>query len=174
MEQAPIDKLIDKCKDGDAQAFGRLIEMYSGRCFGFFYRLTGNYQSSEDLLSDLFVKLVEKIKMFHGDCFDTWLFTVAGNLFKDHLRGQYRHKKMLESVSQNQPKIESRQDSAMLASDEIAELLGKLDSDTAQLITMRFYGQMGFKELAELRQEPIGTTLSKLHRGLKRLRELLE
>ncbi|MGA2094130.1 MAG: sigma factor-like helix-turn-helix DNA-binding protein [Sedimentisphaerales bacterium] len=38
---------------------------------------------------------------------------------------------------------------------------------------MRYYSQLSFKEIAELRGEPIGTTLSKVHRGLKRLRELM-
>ena len=47
-------------------------------------------------------------------------------------------------------------------------------SDTAELITLRYYGQLSFKELAQLRNEPIGTTLSKVHRGVKKLREIME
>jgi RNA polymerase sigma-70 factor, ECF subfamily len=41
------------------------------------------------------------------------------------------------------------------------------------VIIMRYYSQLSFKEIAESRGEPIGTTLSKVHRGLKRLRELM-
>ena len=52
--------------------------------------------------------------------------------------------------------------------------LEKLDAETAELLMLRFYGGFSFKELAEMRSEPIGTTLSKVHRGLKRLRELME
>jgi RNA polymerase sigma-70 factor (ECF subfamily) len=52
--------------------------------------------------------------------------------------------------------------------------LGKLDTDTRELIMLRFYSQASFKKIAEMRSEPIGTTLSKLHRGLKKLRELME
>ena len=51
--------------------------------------------------------------------------------------------------------------------------LGELDSDVRELVMMRFYSQMSFKEIAESRREPIGTTLSKVHRGLKKLRELM-
>ena len=58
-------------------------------------------------------------------------------------------------------------------SDKLQMQLGKLDDDTAELITLRFYGEMSFKELSEMRSEPIGTTLSKVHRGLKKLRELM-
>ena len=52
-------------------------------------------------------------------------------------------------------------------------MLKKLDEDTVELLMLRFYGQLSFKELAELRAEPIGTTLSKVHRGLKKLRYML-
>ena len=46
--------------------------------------------------------------------------------------------------------------------------------DTRELIMLRFYSQASFKEIAAIRSEPIGTTLSKLHRGLKKLQKLME
>jgi RNA polymerase sigma-70 factor (ECF subfamily) len=52
--------------------------------------------------------------------------------------------------------------------------LDRLDAETRELIMLRFYSEASFKEMAAMRSEPIGTTLSKLHRGLKRLRELME
>jgi RNA polymerase sigma-70 factor (ECF subfamily) len=58
--------------------------------------------------------------------------------------------------------------------DKLQKELDKLDADTRELIMLRFYSQLSFKEIAEMRSEPIGTTLSKLHRGVKRLRELME
>jgi RNA polymerase sigma-70 factor (ECF subfamily) len=51
--------------------------------------------------------------------------------------------------------------------------MAKLDAETAELLMLRFYGQLTFREIAELRSEPVGTVLSKVHRGLKRLRELM-
>ena len=50
----------------------------------------------------------------------------------------------------------------------------RLDSNTQELIMLRFYSQLSFKEIAKMRSEPIGTTLAKLHRGLKKLREAME
>jgi RNA polymerase sigma-70 factor (ECF subfamily) len=58
--------------------------------------------------------------------------------------------------------------------DKLQVQLARLDADTKELIMLRFYSQLSFKEMAKIRSEPIGTTLSKLHRGLKRLRELME
>ena len=59
-------------------------------------------------------------------------------------------------------------------SDKLQWALEKLDKETAELLMLRYYSQVSFKELAEMRNEPIGTTLSKVHRGLKRLRVLME
>ena len=58
--------------------------------------------------------------------------------------------------------------------DKLQIQLEKLDTDTRELVMLRFYSQLSLKEVAKIRSEPIGTTLSKLHRGLKRLRELME
>jgi RNA polymerase sigma-70 factor (ECF subfamily) len=58
--------------------------------------------------------------------------------------------------------------------DKLQVQLNRLDADTRDLILLRFYSELSFKEIAELRSEPIGTALSKLHRGLKKLRELME
>ena len=52
--------------------------------------------------------------------------------------------------------------------------LKRMDADTRELIMLRFYSQLSFKEIAKMRSEPIGTTLAKLHRGLKKLRELMK
>ena len=58
--------------------------------------------------------------------------------------------------------------------DKLHTALKKLDPETAELITLRYFSQLSFKELAEIRSEPIGTTLSKVHRGVKKLRQIME
>ena len=68
--------------------------------YGYFYRLTGNRDTSNDLLSEVFVRLVEKIKSYDGGSFDLWLFKIASNIFYDHLRLQQRQKKFMESHKQ--------------------------------------------------------------------------
>ncbi len=153
----------------------RLVDLYGRRCYGYFYRLTGNRDTSEELLSDLYVRLVEKISSFDGGSFEKWLFTIASNLFRDHLRKKYRQKRLLEQKAQfletdNRPEKEI--DGAL--SDRLQEGLKTLDADTAELIMLRFYGDLSFKELADMRSEPIGTTLSKVHRGLKKLKEWMD
>ena len=61
-----------------------------------------------------------------------------------------------------------------LMTDKLTRQLQRLEPQTAEIITMRYYSQLSFEELAKLRNEPVGTVLSKVHRGLKKLRQLME
>ncbi|MHC4739761.1 MAG: RNA polymerase sigma factor [Planctomycetota bacterium] len=171
-----LAQIITGCKDGDCESFSQIVDMYSGRFYGYFYRLTGNREVSDDLLSELFVKLVEKIKSYHGGSFENWLFRIGSNLFYDYLRVKQREKKLLAYQQQHQLELEkppARQyDNERI--DKLQAQLGKLDVDTRELIMLRFYSQLSFKEIAQMRSEPIGTTLSKMHRGLNKLRKLME
>ncbi len=173
-ENDDLAPMITGCKKGAPECFSQLVDIYASRLFGYFYRLTGDNEVSDDLLSELFVKLVEKISSFKGGSFDGWLFKIASNIFYDYLRGKQRQKKLLEAQKKQ---LESNKQKAQQSdNDRIDKLqiqLKKLDVDTRELIMLRFYSQVSFKEIAKMRSEPIGTTLSKLHRGLKKLRELM-
>ena len=174
MPQRDLEQIITGCRKGEDGCFSQLLDIYAKRCFGYFYRLTGSRGLSEDMLSELFVKLVEKIGGYRGGSFDGWVFTMASNIFHDHLRFKQRQTRLLNEYSQRtqlqQAYSEGRSESEP---DVLAGALDKLDSDVRELIIMRYHSQLSFKEISELRREPIGTTLSKVHRGLKRLREIM-
>jgi len=170
-----LARIITGCKSGDAESFSEVVDIYASRFYGYFYRLTGNREASDDLLSELFVKLVEKISSFKGGSFESWLFKIASNIFYDYLRDKQRQKKLFEvQKRQFESKIIEAKQSGSERIDELQTQLGRLDTDTRELIMLRFYSQASFKEIAAMRSEPIGTTLSKLHRGLKKLQKLME
>jgi RNA polymerase sigma-70 factor, ECF subfamily len=170
-----LSQIINECKRGSHEGFEQVVELYAGRLYGYFYRLTGNVEISNDLLSDMFVKLVEKIGTYGGGSFDLWLFKIAANVFYDHLRLQQRQKKLLESHKQQlENESEETKDSDGYAIDVLQAKLDQIDEQTRELILLRYYSGLSFKEIAKTRKEPIGTVLSKVHRGLAKLRELME
>lgn len=170
-----IEHIVAGCKDGVSECFSQLVDIYAKRCYGYFYRLTGNREESDELLSELFARLVEKIASYEGGHFESWLFKVASNIFYDYLRDKQRRKKTLEiRKSQLESTTSETKRSDEEKSDVLQAELEKLDADTREAIMLRFYSQLSFKEIAEMRSEPVGTTLSKVHRGLKRLRESME
>ena len=169
-----LAQIIIGCKSGDSRCFSQVVDIYASRCYGYFYRLTGNRDLSDELLSELFVKLVEKISSYKGGSFEGWLFRVASNIFHDYLRSRHRRKKLLDSQKEQiESQIIEPKKSGNEQLDILQMQLEKMDSDTRELIMLRFYSELSFKEIAKMRSEPIGTTLAKLHRGLKKLRELM-
>jgi RNA polymerase sigma-70 factor (ECF subfamily) len=169
-----LAQLIIGCKSGDSKCFSQVVDMYASRCYGYFYRLTGNNDVSDELLSELFVKLVEKIASYKGGSFDGWLFKIASNIFHDYLRSKQRRKKLLDvQKEQLESQFTEPKQSDNEQIDKLQTQLTRLDTDTRELIMLRFYSELSFKEIAQMRSEPIGTTLAKLHRGLKKLRELM-
>ncbi|MFH1715955.1 MAG: RNA polymerase sigma factor [Planctomycetota bacterium] len=175
MANDDLARIIIGCKDGDAECFSRVVDMYASRCYGYFCRLTGNKDTSDELLGELFVKLVEKIGSYKGGSFESWLFKIASNIFHDHLRSKQRRKKLLETHHEQleaETTEPAKSDGEQI--DKLQIQLRRLDADTRELIMLRFYSQLSFKEIAKMRSEPIGTTLAKTHRSLKKLRELME
>jgi RNA polymerase sigma-70 factor (ECF subfamily) len=170
-----LKTIIAGCKKGQNSSFDKLIELYADRCFGYFYRLTGNRDISEELLSELFLKLVKKIKSCNESSFENWLFTVASNIFRDYLGDKYKRKKINDSLSEQIENYETTQPSQdPIIADQLQSSLNELDIDTREIIVMKFDSDMTFEQIAKQRKEPIGTTLSKYHRGIKKLRRRME
>lgn len=177
-ENEDLTQIIKGCKDGDAQCFSELVDRYAKRLYGYFYRATGSRDVSDELLSRLFVRLVEKIGTYRDGIFESWLFKTAANIFYDYLRQKRRNKRLLDSY-QKKLKFE-KQGTKQLFNEKSEELdklqikLKNLDADTRELIMLRYYSQFSFKQIAAMRSEPIGTVLSRVHRGLKKLRAMMD
>jgi RNA polymerase sigma-70 factor (ECF subfamily) len=170
-----VSKVIAGCQAGEPEAFSRLVDLYATRCYNYFYRLTGDKNTSDELLSKLYVRLVEKIASYKGGIFEKWLFRIASNIFYDHLRSQQRQEKLLRQKRQELMFQSYQQESLQFdIIDKLQAQLAKLDADTREAIVLRFYSQLGFREIADIKQQPIGTVLAKVHRGLKKLRGLME
>jgi RNA polymerase sigma-70 factor (ECF subfamily) len=170
-----LNEIIAACKKRRQEAFSRLVDMYARRLYGYFYRLTGKADVSEELLSEMFLKLVEKIDTYKDGSFERWLFTIATNVFRDHLRARRREKKFLDwKERQLLVDSQSRSGGEDYLTDSLQASLKKLDEETRELLALRYYSQLSFSQIAQMRSQPIGTLLSKVHRGIRKLRELME
>jgi RNA polymerase sigma-70 factor, ECF subfamily len=165
--------IIKRCRSGSNEAYAELVDLYSESIYGYFYRMTGNAEISNDLLSDFFLRLVQNIDSFKGGSFKSWIFRIASNLFYDHLRFQQRQKKLIEGKTERFEMPENKVGSQLENVDLLQKALSKLDEDTANLLMMRYFSELSFKELSELRSEPIGTTLAKVRRALIKLRDIM-
>lgn len=186
MERDLLDQKIKLCQMGSADAFAWMLEVYGPRLYGYFFRTTGSSGTADDLVQELFVRLLEKIGEYrHEGRFEHWLFRIAANLTRDYFRRQKKTPVFFsvleknnkdsswpEGLAGNEQETESpleRQEQM----DQLQDALKQLSDLDRQIILARHYGQLSFDQLARQFQMPIGTVLSKVHRGLKILRRIL-
>jgi RNA polymerase sigma-70 factor (ECF subfamily) len=84
-------KLVERARQGDQEAFGSLVEPWRKLLFGYIYRMVTQRQDAEDLLQDVFVRVLENIREYRGEArFKSWLFGIATHVCLDHLRKRKR------------------------------------------------------------------------------------
>ncbi len=187
MEQELLRQTIERCKKGESEAFVWLLNQYGGRLYGYFQRLSGSELEAEDLVQEMFAKLIQSIRKYEArGNFEAWLFRVAANLVRDKAR---KRKRSLKTISIFQREGEGEEMPVSAADDspgpaERVELneqitrvqaaLNQLPELDREIIIRRHYSQMSFKELAEQYDLPVGTVLAKVHRGMKKLKGMLE
>ena len=170
---------ISRAKSLDAQAFDVLIERYSARLYGFLYRLTGQREDTEDLVQEVFVRVVRTISEFEQvGHFDAWIFRIAMNLVRDRARKSKASQKIpLAEWARGQDK-EVRDPEKKLEfveeSEKLQAALNELPDLDREVIMLRHYGQLSFPRIAEILKTPTGTLMARAHRALGKLRAALE
>ena len=92
MDSLSDNALMLQVKEGQLEKLGLLFERYNKSLYGFFYRLTLDREVSEDLVQNVFLRMMKYKHTYKGDGqFKTWMYHMARNLFSDHYR---KNKKM--------------------------------------------------------------------------------
>ena len=185
VDNIELHRMVGKARDGDPEGFEGILSAYGARMYGYFVRATRSHHDAEDLLSDLMLKLVRVIKKYDDrGKFEPWLFRIAANMVRDRIR-HFKVRPKISSLSADQdgrnPGANLRANVSAPDADSIGsetrnqlhDALEKLDDTTRQMILMRHFGNLTFKEIASDLGCPIGTGLAKVHRGLKILREIM-
>lgn len=186
MDGKPLAAIIADAQRGDPAALSALVDQYSDRLFGFFFRMAGHRTEAEDLMQEVFLRVVRMIGSYKDEGrFEPWLFRIAANLARDRIRRIRRSPARMTAAGddpEGDPLSEiageaERPDHPLERSEDVERLnaaLEQLPDGEREVIMLRHFSQLSFKAIAELLSVPLGTALARSHRGLQRLRNLME
>lgn len=175
----------------DAETFDRLYQQWSDPIYRYLAHLVGHGALAEDLFQDAWMKAIEyRHQLRSQESFVPWIFRIARNLALNHRR-TYERKAQVWIIS-NLCRDGDDSASGLMAQqvddrptprDEAIEIqrrqilqeaLLALDTETQEMLQLRYFEHLALSEVAEILDRPLGTVCTKVHRGLKAVRARLE
>jgi RNA polymerase sigma-70 factor, ECF subfamily len=170
---AEPDALIERCLQGDQQAWEQIVRQYWRRVFNVAYKFVGRHDEAEDLTQDVFLKVFRSLGTFDRRAnFQTWLVSVSRNLCIDHYRSVRKERETIDrdvnaddlapaSVEVSAHVALERQDLA----EELRRALELLPEALRTAVVMRDIQELSYQEIADRLQLPEGTVKSRINRG---------
>jgi RNA polymerase sigma-70 factor, ECF subfamily len=160
-----------------AEDFERLYNEHAERLLGFLVYRTGDRALAEDLLADTFERVLRARRPFdrRRSSEKTWLYTIALNLLRDHVRRRATGDRALERVTagEGQPPM-GRELEAVEHRDSLQRALAGLSVEEREAIALRYGADLTVPEIAKLKGEKLTTIEGRVYRALRKLRDELD
>jgi RNA polymerase sigma factor (sigma-70 family) len=166
------NRLMEDVKEGKVEKMAVLFEKHHVSLYNFFVRLTGNRNTSEDLVQEVFMRMLKYRSTFQGRSkFTLWMYQIARNSHIDYLRKRKEEFPLDEQWYE--PVTADSSPSEMLESGQEVQLLrtalAKLPLKKREVLILSRYQNLKYKEIAELLDCRIGTVKAHVHRAIKEL-----
>ena len=172
-----VDRLLDRAVSGDADAFGKLYDMYVDRVYRHIYYRTGSVADTEDLTQQVFIKAWQAIPRYRKTAspFAAWLIKISHNLVIDY----YRTNKAATFLDFDVADSSLDSNPAYLAEtgfdrQQIRRAIFELPGDQQQVVLMRFIEDFSYHEIAASLGKSEGAVRVIQHRALARLKKMLK
>ena len=180
----PDAVLVKNYISGDESALASLIERHQSKIYGFIYSKINDRDLSDDIFQDTFIKVIKTLKSQSYNeegKFLPWVMRIAHNLVIDHFRKAKKMPYQRETedfsifnyMTDNSLNIEGKMISEQVEND-IVKLLNELPEDQKEVLLMRMYQDLSFKEIADLTGVSINTALGRMRYAVINLRKLIE
>ncbi len=177
--------LVQAYIKGDQSAIETLINRHRSKVYTYILLTIKNQPLAEDLFQETFIKVIQSLrsgKYRDNGRFLSWVIRIAHNLIIDH----FRKEKQMNSVS-NDDSVVDLFNNKKLSDDNIEELIvnsqikadiraliNALPADQREVVLLRHYGELSFKEIAEQTDVSINTALGRMRYALINLRKLIK
>ena len=168
------EQLMLRAARGSDRAFEELYNRHARRLQGFFVRRLGDDGDlAADFMHDTFLRLYAAREKYHeGSNFRAWLYTIAYNLCKNHLRNQLTVVHEDREVSDDSD-IEVELDEAILH-DALRDVLRRLSEPYAMLFSLHYEEELTIPQIAQITNVPEGTVKSRLHKTMNIIKKELK
>ena len=167
---API---VERARQGDGEAFGRLYEMYQASVYRVIYAQTRSTPLAEDLTADTFFRALRGIQAFKldADLFAPWLYRIARNLVIDYFKASRTRFERADDMSRHEDITDNSHAElqTMLTRERIRSALSELPVSQRRVIELRFLGELSIGEVADLLDHTEGAVKQLQFRGLRNL-----
>ena len=179
------EQLISLYVDGNNEAFDSLLERHKDRVFTYIYHAVKNEELADDIFQDTFVKAIMTIKQgryVENGHFPAWITRIAHNLIIDYFRQTKAEN--LQSTDDEDTNILNRkelsdctiEDSIITTQihDDVRRLVKALPESQREVLVMRYYKNMSFKEIADTTGVSINTALGRMRYAILNMRRMAE
>ena len=182
--QIPDALLVKNYVAGDETALATLINRHQSKIYGFIFSKISDRDLTDDIFQDTFIKVIKTLKSNSYNeegKFLPWVMRIAHNLIIDHFR---KNKKMpmfreteefsIFSIMTDQSlTVENRMISDQVEKD-LKKLIEELPQDQKEVLVMRIYQDLSFKEISEITGVSINTALGRMRYALMNLRKVID
>ena len=181
----PDYELIERFMNGSQPSIEELINRYKTKVYTYILLMVKNQQLAEDLFQETFIKVIQSLKMHKykdNGKFVSWVIRIAHNLVIDHFRKEKQintcNNEDYEADLFNSSKFSAKNIEQLIVHDQIIKdvrkLIDELPDDQKEVVMLRHYGQLSFKEIAEQTDVSINTALGRMRYALINMRKMIE
>lgn len=179
------DMLVARYSKGDNKAFDELLARYQSKLFNYIYFIVRSQEVAEDIFQETFVKAITTIQQGRYTAsgkFGAWLTRIAHNMIIDGFRQERNENTisndetevdLLNNVDLCDDNIETQMVNEQTLSD-VRRLVDALPDSQREVVYMRFYQDLSFKEIAEITGVSINTALGRMRYALMGMRRIAE
>lgn len=176
-----ITDLIEKARKKDQKAFNTLLNTYWSDVYRFQFLKTENEDEAEDITIKTFAKAFDKIDLYNERYnFKTWLISISKNIFLDHIRKNRTETISINKTASEAYKISDESPSAedqLIIEQNLVQLrnyIKLLKPHYQEIINLRYFREMSYKEIASFLNEPMNNVKVKLLRAKNLLAEIIK
>ncbi len=176
-------QLVHLYVNGDAEALSALVTRYKDKIYTSIYLLLKDKYLAEDIFQDVFIRVIDTLKggrYVDEGKFLPWAMRIAHNLCVDHFRKVKRtptiktseDRDIFESLNFSEAGADQRMMNNQ-SHDKVRKMIDMLPEDQREVIILRHYADLSFKEISQLTNCSINTALGRMRYGLINLRKLM-